>query len=265
MASLNLESRLKMRSLSFLLALFFILSGSSYAWPSAGYSTLEVRKQDDGNSTSADVTKNALQKSCKKIRRLNALSQIANNQTLLDTWVAEGKLNTDEVDAIKAKAAKATTELQTLQSNTTLVSGCAIVNAERKSMEQCKQMRRLAKLAALAGNDTALAIYEQKKGLNETWIEILKQKAAEAQTKLQEMRSNTTLTDFCTQRQQQKNDGEFHVYVLYGSMLTHTVSDLDDAIADQAEQATGGAGGLTAKTMPLVLVPTLAALFTLFL
>mgnify|MGYP004507274719 CR=1 FL=1 len=95
--------------------------------------------------------------------RLNALPQIASKQTKLDAWVAEGKLDTAEVDPIKAKAANATAELQTMQSNTTLVSECTIVDAEHNSVKQCKQMKRLTKLAALAGDEAAMAAYEQKR------------------------------------------------------------------------------------------------------
>ena len=197
-----------MRSISVLFAILFAFAATSYAWPSAEYPTLEVRKHGDGNSTKSNNPERALKKSCKKMRKLTALSQIAANQTKLDAWVAEGKLDTAEVDAIKAKAANATAELQTMQSNTTLAGECAVVDAEHKTVQQCKQMKKLTKLAALAGNDTAMAAFEQKKGLNETGIEKLKAKVAEAATKLQEMQSNTTLTDFCTQRQQQKGNGK---------------------------------------------------------
>ncbi|KAJ4323306.1 hypothetical protein N0V94_001922 [Neodidymelliopsis sp. IMI 364377] len=188
-----------MRSLSLLLAIFFAFATSSYAWPSDGFPTLEPRKHGDGNTNG---TERGLEKSCKKLRKLEVLSNLAANQTKLDDWVSKGKLDTAEVDAIKAKAANATAELQTMQSNTTLVGECAVVNAERKSVGQCKQMKKLAKLAALAGNETAMTAFETKKGLNETGIEKLKTWIAEASTKLQEMQSNTTLTDFCAQRQQ---------------------------------------------------------------
>ncbi|KAF9700528.1 hypothetical protein EKO04_001899 [Ascochyta lentis] len=236
-----------MRSFSFLLVLLFACAATSYAWPSVSFPTLEPRHH--GNDTNSNNPERVLKKTCKKIRKLNVLSELANNQTKLDAWVAEGRLNTAEVDAIKAKAANSTAELQTLQSNTTLVGECAVVNAERKSIRQCRQMKWLAKLAALAGNDTAAAAFEKKKGLNETGIEKLKKKIAEASVKLQEMQSNTTLTSFCTQRQQQKGDG----------------SDAQGTTAGSVQQASGGAAGFTARTTPLILVSALAAVFTLFL
>lgn len=214
---------LTMRSFSVLLALLFAFVATSYAWPSAYFPTLEARKHGDGNSTKSNDPEHALKKSCKKLRKLNALSQIAANQTKLDAWVAEGKLDIAEVGVIKAKVANATAELQTMESNTTLINECAVMNAERKSINQCKQMKMLTKLAALAGNETAMTAFEQKKRLNETGIEKLKAKIAEAQTKLTDMQSNTTLTDFCTQRaqqQQQKGGGEPTAYYLKVTVLT---------------------------------------------
>lgn len=212
-----------MRSFSVFLAVLFAFIATSYAWPSAEFPTLEARKQGGGNGTESNNPERALKKSCKKMRKLNALSQIAANQTKLDAWVAQGKLDTAEVDALKARAANATAELQTMQSNTTLVSECAIVSAERKSVQQCKQMKMLTKLAALAGNETAMTAFEQKKKLNETGIEKLKAKIAEAQTKLTDMQSNTTLADFCTQRaqqQQEKGGGKSSSRDLNVSVLT---------------------------------------------
>lgn len=196
-----------MHSFSILLALLFAFVTTSYAWPGVDYPGLEPRKH--GNGTKSNDPERALDKSCNKMRKLTMLSDLANNQTKLDAWVAAGKLDTTKVDALKAKAANATMELQTMQSNTTLVGECAVVDANLKTVSQCKQMKALTKLAALAGNDTAMTAFEQKKGLNETGIEKLKAKIAEASTKLQAMQSNTTLTDFCTQRQQQKGDSKF--------------------------------------------------------
>ncbi|KAH6642126.1 hypothetical protein C7974DRAFT_408709 [Boeremia exigua] len=238
-----------MRSFGFLLALFLSFTVSSYAWPSNGYSALEVRRNGDGNSTDSNNAERALKKSCKKMRGLSVFSQVAANQTKLDALVAEGKLTTTEVDAIKAKAANVTTELQSMQSNATLVSECAVVNAEQKSVSQCKKMKKLTKLAALAGNETAMAALEQKKGLNDTGIAKLKAKIEKASTKLQEMQSNTTLTAFCAQQKQQNNDA----------------SDSDGTTASQVQQGTSAAQGLTAQTIPLILVSTLAVVFTVFL
>ena len=53
-------------------------------------------------------------------------------------------------------------------------------------------------------NTTAMDVFVAKKELNTTEVDTLKKKIAGAETKLMEMTSNTTLTDFCTQRQQEK-------------------------------------------------------------
>ena len=195
-----------MRSFSFLLALILAFATASYALPSTDFPTLEARKEGKGNGTQSSNPEKALKQTCKKMRNLNAVSMLAANQTKLDSWVAAGKLDQAGVDALKAKAATATTELKTMQSNTTLVTECAAVDAERKSVSQCMQMKQLTKLATLAGNATALAAFEQKKKMNDTQIEMFKTKIADAPAKLKEMMSNTTLTTFCTQRQADNKD-----------------------------------------------------------
>lgn len=195
-----------MRSFSFLLALVLAFATASYAWPSADFPTLEARKGGKGNGTQSANPQKALQKECRKMRNLNALTQLAANQTKLDSWVSMGKLDQAGVDALKAKAANATTELKTLESNTTLVTECAAVNAERKSLGQCMEMKQLTKLATLAGNATALAAFESKKKMNETQMEKFKTKIADAPAKLKELMANTTLTTFCTQHQADNKD-----------------------------------------------------------
>lgn len=206
-----------MRSFKVFLFLLFAFATTSHAWPSVEFPTLELRNH--GNETKPSNPKHSLKNLCRKMRKLTALSTIADNQTKLDAWVSEGKLDTADVDAIKSKAANATKELQNMQSNTTLVNECAVVDAERKSINQCKLIKKLNKLAVLAGNETAMVAFEKKNDLNETGIERLKAKVKDASIKLQEMQSNTTLTDFCTQRQQQEGGSEFirlyHVFCLY--------------------------------------------------
>ncbi|KAF2997073.1 hypothetical protein E8E13_002429 [Curvularia kusanoi] len=251
-----------MRFVNFLLGLILAFATASYAWPGNDYPSLEVRKEGKGNETRSNgaskhhngnsTRTNSLKQTCKKMRTLQAVSQITANQTKLDSWVAAGKLDTAEVDALKAKAAAATTELQTLQSNTTLVTECATVNAERKSVMQCMQLKQLTKLATLAGNATALAAFGEKKGMNSTQMDKLKEKIANAPTKLKELMSNSTLTTFCTQHQKGKNDDSSS-----GDSTGSTSTQ------SQAQQATkNGAASVTAQALPIV---ALASLFMLFL
>lgn len=88
----------------------------------------------------------------------------------------------------------AATELETMQSNTTLVSTCAVIAAAEKTANTCDDMEDLQKLATLAANETKLA---DKAKNNATKIAALQAKASEASVKLTSLQSNTTLTSAC--------------------------------------------------------------------
>lgn len=191
-----------MRSFKVLLTLLFAFFTTSYAWPSADFAALEVRRDRGGNGTNSNG--NPTKKACRQLSKLTKLTELAANQTKLDELVAKGRMNATDVEVLKTEAAEATTKLQTLSANTTLTGECAVINAEKETVGQCKQMNKLQKLADMAGNQTAMDAFVQKKGLNETSVEKLQEKIQQAETRLQEMQSNTTLTDFCAQRQQQK-------------------------------------------------------------
>ena len=192
-----------MRLVDLFLAILFAFAITSYAFPDADFPTLEARK--NGNNTKTDDSRKSLKKTCRKMRKLNMLTTLATNQTRLDEWIANGMLTAAKADKIKQKASKATTELKSLQSNSTLVGQCAIVNAGIENNKQCKQMNTLTRLAALASNETAMAEFEARRGLNETLIEKLKEKIQEASKTLEKLQANTTLVDFCKQKQQQKD------------------------------------------------------------
>jgi hypothetical protein len=191
-----------MRFVDLLLTFLFAFATTSYAWPGANFPTLEVRK--DGNNTKTGNSAQPLKRTCKKMRKLKMITSLASNQTKLDEWVANGMLTATKAKKIKAKASKATSKLQALQSNSTLVSQCAIVNADIDTKNQCKQMKMLTQLAELAGNETAMAEFQTRRDLNEALMEELREKIQDASKTLETMKANVTLTDFCKQRQQQK-------------------------------------------------------------
>ncbi|KAJ4374383.1 hypothetical protein N0V83_003124 [Neocucurbitaria cava] len=189
-----------MRSFS-VVAFLFAFVTISYAFPTFGSVNLAVRK-DNGTSKGGDTTKSA----CKQMQKLTHLTELAANQTKLDELVAKGKMNTTEVDALKAKAADASTKLQTLESNSTLTTECAVIEADQQSKQECRQMKELTKLAALADNQTAMDALVAKKGLNSTQMDKLMARIQKAETKLQTLSSNTTLTDFCATLKQSKGN-----------------------------------------------------------
>jgi hypothetical protein len=195
----------EMRFADLLLTVLFAFATTSYAWPGANFPILEARK--DGNNTKTGNSAQSLKGTCKKMRKLNMFTSLASNQTKLDEWVANGMLTATKAKKIKAKASKATSKLQALQSNSTLVSQCAIVNADIDTKRQCEQMKKLTQLAELAGNETAMADFQTRRNLNEMLMEKLREKIQDASKTLETMKANATLADFCKQKQQQKGAG----------------------------------------------------------
>ncbi|KAF2449960.1 hypothetical protein P171DRAFT_428079, partial [Karstenula rhodostoma CBS 690.94] len=181
------------------------------------------------------------------------LTELAANQTKLDNLVSKGKLNATEVQVIKDKAANATTTLKTLQANSTLVDECNVIAANRQVKAQCSAMKKLVRNAALASNATAMDAFVAKKKLNDTQVTKFKERISEAQTKLQELQSNTTLTDLCAQQKSQKGQDNS------GSSTTGAATE---SSSSTPQQATGAASSLTLQT---VFVPALAVVFALLL
>jgi len=191
-----------MHSLSFLVALLFAFIATSHAFPSF---SLEGRKGDRNSTSKGNSTKtDSITRTCKHMTKLTALTDLTNNQTHLDALVAKGKLDDAAVAALKIKAADATSQLQTLMSNTTLVGECAVIDAQKKDVRMCKQMAKLTKLAAMKDNQTAIDAMVAKKGLDATQVAKLQEKISNATADLQEMMGNSTLTTFCANMQQQK-------------------------------------------------------------
>lgn len=182
----------------FIIAIFFAFFATAFAFPDLHI--LDSRKNKNGTSKG-----NSANKACRQMAKLTQLTELAANQTKLDALVTKGKLTTDDVTTLKAKAANSTATLQTLQSNTTLVDECNAINANKKVKAQCAGMKQLAKLAAMATNQTALDAFVAKKKLNDTQVTDLKDKIAKSQTKLQEMQSNSTLTALCAQQKSAKS------------------------------------------------------------
>jgi len=135
---------------------------------------------------------------CKEMAKLTKLTSLANNATALSELETKHNLTAAEISKIKDSAANATTLLTKLQSNSTLVSQCAIVDAHEKVVQQCKEIATLKKLTAFANNATAMSELETKKNLTATEVSKIKEAAANATTKLTKLQSNTTLVAACS-------------------------------------------------------------------
>lgn len=142
-----------------------------------------------GNKTTKAVTDKSL---CKEMASLEKTVALAANTTKLD---AKAKGNTTKIAEFQAKASTAATTLATMQTNTTLVSTCAVIAAAEDTKDACSKMASLEKLVSIAANTTK--VDKETKG-NATKAAALQSKASAAAVKLADMQTNTTLTDACT-------------------------------------------------------------------
>ncbi|KUJ14966.1 uncharacterized protein LY89DRAFT_588749 [Mollisia scopiformis] len=149
-----------------------------------------VVAKGDGNKTLSTAGE------CKEMKSLNKLVELASNTTKLDKVT---KNNATKIAEIQAKASDASTQLDTLQSNSTLMSACAVIDAEAAEEDQCQEtfckfMDGLQKFVDVANNQTKL---DKLTDGNTTKEADIKAKAATAQTKLTAMQSNSTLVSAC--------------------------------------------------------------------
>lgn len=91
-----------------------------------------------GNKTSKakPVTDKSL---CQSMAKLTQIVNLAANTTKLES---KTKGNATKIAEIKAKAADASTKLTTMSSNATLVSTCAVVEANNQLKSDCSDMKQ---------------------------------------------------------------------------------------------------------------------------
>jgi hypothetical protein len=128
---------------------------------------------------------------CKEIKGLSALVELAGNQTKLDKVT---KNNATKIAEIQAQASAAAPKLQALQSNTTLVSACAVIEASDRETSLCQETFMLQRFIKFAANTTAVASATKN---NATKIANIELKASDAASKLQALTSNSTLQAAC--------------------------------------------------------------------
>lgn len=165
-------------------------------------SSFAVAKGHENNGTAAGVANmgthgNSEKKQCSEMSHLTKFVDLVNNATKLTELETKHNMTAAKITKLKASAANATTRLTELQSNTTLTSQCAIVDAGEKLKSQCKEMKMLTKMMEVAGNATALSDMAAKKNWTDAKITKFKARAANATMKLTKLTSNTTLVDAC--------------------------------------------------------------------
>ncbi|KAH7062584.1 hypothetical protein B0J12DRAFT_241281 [Macrophomina phaseolina] len=153
-------------------------------------------KDHERNSNGTDDAFNSTVHACHKMAKLTALSEIAANQTETDRFLSRAKNQTKAQGELDGAAAK----LQAMSANATLVGTCQVVDAHEELKASCKQMAKLQKLVDASSNST-LKQELLDKAKNQTKID---EKIASASSKLQSMRSNTTLVTECNSLEQEK-------------------------------------------------------------
>jgi hypothetical protein len=128
---------------------------------------------------------------CKEMVKLNALVDLASNTTKLDKVTKD---NATKIAEIQAKASTASTTLKTLQSNSTLMSACAVIDAQEAEDDSCQETFALQRFVKFAANSTAVATATKN---NATKIANIQLEASKAASKLQTLTSNSTLQAAC--------------------------------------------------------------------
>jgi hypothetical protein len=143
-----------------------------------------------GNKTESTKTISEVGQ-CKEIVKLNKLVELASNTTKLD---AITKNNATKIAEIQAKASSASATLKTLETNSTLMSACAVIDAQAAEDDKCQQTFALQRFLKFAANSTAVAAATKN---NATKIANIQSEASKAATKLQTLTSNSTLQAAC--------------------------------------------------------------------
>jgi hypothetical protein len=90
-------------------------------------------KPHNGTEPTKPVSEN---KECKEIASMTKLVELASNTTKLDEIT---KNNATKIAEIQAKASMASTTLKNLESNSTLMSACAVIDAQEAENDQCQE------------------------------------------------------------------------------------------------------------------------------
>lgn len=149
----------------------------------AGLVAAKGNKHHNGTASTKDQ--------CKHISKLTKITDLAANTTKL---AEKADNNATLIDAFKAKAAEATTQLATLTTNATLMDACTVIFAENEMEDGCEKIAKMEKANAIVANETLLAEHTDN---NATKAEAFKAKVVSKAADLTALSSNTTLTSFC--------------------------------------------------------------------
>ncbi|EFQ90882.1 hypothetical protein PTT_12409 [Pyrenophora teres f. teres 0-1] len=182
--------------------LIFFFFVTSHALPQTLPAAAEALRNDTIPTESVSI-----EKGCAQVRALENLDKLANNQTALDAMATHGKIAQGRADWIKNNDDKIVAKLNALKSNSTLMAGCEIINAQLDLSRRCAKLQKLQKLVDLAVDEKALLNTTAGDFLTQDQKDRLRQKADEVQLKLQNLKSNITLTRLCADDISMQQDG----------------------------------------------------------
>jgi len=171
---------------------FFCFFVTSHALPQTLPAAAEALRDDTTPTESISI-----EKGCGQVRALENLNKLANNQTALDAMATHGKIAQGRADWIKSNNDKIVAKLNALKSNSTLMAGCDIINAQLDLSRRCAKLQKLQKLVDLAQDEKTLLNSTAGDFLTQDQKDRLRQKADQVQLKLQKLKSNSTLTKLC--------------------------------------------------------------------
>lgn len=150
----------------------------------------------EGNNKEAGNKTLTTEQTCLQMVKLQKFVDFAANESAVATVTQN---NATKIADLELKASDATAQLDTLKQNTTLMSTCAVVDAQAQTNTDCEKTFLLQKFVTFAANTTAVAAITNN---NQTQMDALQAKASKAQTELQTLQSNTTLQAYCPSVQQ---------------------------------------------------------------
>jgi hypothetical protein len=182
-----------MRFPIFIISLLFPLIVASDDSPS----NLSVQhlRGDDAIISPSDTD---IERTCRRLRTLTKLNEIANNQTIPDIMNMPGNFVQERIDWIRRNSADITARLDELTSNSTLTAECETMDAQRDTARKCKTLRTLERLVNSTNGQIGLGERPATDFLADAQEQKLQQRFEKAQLKLQELKTNATLMRFCT-------------------------------------------------------------------
>jgi hypothetical protein len=132
-----------------------------------------------------------LERKCDEIFYLERLERLIANSTALSE---KPHNNATKIGELQAKASQDASKLATLKGNQTLIVECEVLAAEKKLEHDCFELLKLEHFLKFASNSTEVSNTTKNNG---TRVRGIAAEVLSSATKLQQLRSNSTLVALC--------------------------------------------------------------------